>query len=99
MRLLISYKQLEFLDFSAGIKLNKSVDLRSRHFAFRGACGEPPRRTAPVGSHLSRCSRRTLDSILEFAHARRKCDSIFEESRALRTNQQGYKINYSLHLT
>ncbi|WP_335427481.1 hypothetical protein, partial [Bacillus sp. JJ1609] len=40
--------------------LNKAVDFRSRRFAFRGACGEPPRRFAPAGSHLSRCSRRSL---------------------------------------
>jgi hypothetical protein len=34
--------------------------------------------------------------ILESAHARRKCDSIFEESRAFRTNQQSAKINNKL---
>jgi hypothetical protein len=40
--------------------LNKAVDFRSRRFAFRGAGGEPPRRFAPAGSHLSSCARRSL---------------------------------------
>jgi hypothetical protein len=31
-----------------------SVDWRSRHFAFRGRAGEPPRRFAPAGSLLPR---------------------------------------------
>ena len=31
-----------------------SVDLRSRHFAFRGRAEEPPRRFAPAGSPLTR---------------------------------------------
>jgi hypothetical protein len=30
------------------------VDWRSRHFAFRGRAGEPPRRFAPAGSPLPR---------------------------------------------
>jgi hypothetical protein len=33
---------------------NMSVDWRSRHFAFRGRAGEPPRRFAPAGSLLPR---------------------------------------------
>ncbi|WP_218008339.1 hypothetical protein, partial [Cytobacillus firmus] len=37
-----------------------SVDFRSRMLAFRGAGGEPPRRFASAGSHLSRYSRRSL---------------------------------------
>ncbi len=32
--------------------LNLSVDFRSRHFAFRGRAGKPPRRFAPAGSPL-----------------------------------------------
>jgi hypothetical protein len=35
---------------------------------------------------LSSTSRRTLIYLLEFAHARRKCDSIFEESSTFRSN-------------
>ena len=34
--------------------LNLSVDFRSRHFAFRGRAGDPPRRFAPAGSPLPR---------------------------------------------
>jgi hypothetical protein len=34
--------------------LDMSVDWRSRHFAFRGRAGEPPRRFAPAGSPLPR---------------------------------------------
>ena len=33
---------------------NMSVDWRSRHFAFRGRAGEPPRRFASAGSPLPR---------------------------------------------
>ncbi|OIK09762.1 hypothetical protein BIV60_23055 [Bacillus sp. MUM 116] len=36
------------------------VDWNVGMLAFRGAGGEPPRRFAPVGSHLSRCSRRSF---------------------------------------
>jgi hypothetical protein len=73
--------------------LNLAVDLRSRRYAFRGLAREPPHSFAPAGSHSARSSRRTLIYILESAHARRKCDSIFEESSAFRSNQQVPKIN------
>jgi hypothetical protein len=45
----------------------------------RGAGGEPPRRSASAGSHLSRYSRRTLNMLPQINIARRKCDSIFED--------------------
>jgi hypothetical protein len=44
-----------------------------------------------AGSHSARSSRRTLIYILESAHARRKCDSIFEESSALPLQSTGSK--------
>ncbi len=41
---------------------------------------EPPRRWRLWGLHLAAASRRTLIGIIEFAHARRKRVSVFEES-------------------
>jgi hypothetical protein len=37
------------IDFQNKLLLLKVVDLRYRMLAFRGACGEPPRRFAPLG--------------------------------------------------
>ena len=39
--------------------LNLAVDLRSRHYAFRGLAREPPYSFAPAGSHSARSSRRS----------------------------------------
>jgi hypothetical protein len=77
--------------------LNLDVDLRSRCYAFRGLTREPPRSFAPAGSHSARTSHRTLIGLLEFAHAQRKSDSIFEESSTLRSNQQVLKSTVSFN--
>ena len=46
------------------------VDLRSRRLLSAGRAVSLLGALAPVGSHLSRCSRRTLNGFLEYAHAR-----------------------------
>ncbi len=58
---------------------NRVVDCSERMLSFRGAGGEHPRRLTPVGSHLSRCSRRTLNKHPQINTARRKCECIFED--------------------
>ncbi|KML42686.1 hypothetical protein VL14_08440 [Cytobacillus firmus] len=60
----------------------------------RGAGGEPPRRFASAGSHLSRYSRRTLNKHPRIITARRKCGSIFEDlAPSAPINTQKYHIS------
>ncbi len=60
----------------------------------RGAGGEPPRRSASAGSHLSRYSRRTLNKHPRIITARRKCGSIFEDlAPSAPINTQKYHIS------
>jgi hypothetical protein len=72
--------------------LNLSVDFHSRRSLSAGGSGASSAQ-APAGSPQPSTPGRTLTYILESAHARRKCDSIFEESRAFRSNQHIGKIN------
>ena len=53
----------------------------------------PSRGPIQPRSHLSRCSRRTLNNFPEYAHARENVQFIFEESSAFRSNQRIAKIN------
>jgi hypothetical protein len=73
--------------FSQTLLLLKVVDFRSRMLAFRGACGEPPWRLAPLGVSPVPLIPQDKEGFGSFKSHEENVKFIFEESRTLHSNQ------------